>query len=74
MKFCLMLMAVLLLNLPVAPAADNTLTEQEKKDGWLLLFDGQSTKGWMSIKEEPLPGRHVQDALLQPLPRCPHQR
>ncbi|MGK2863194.1 MAG: 3-keto-disaccharide hydrolase [Chitinophagaceae bacterium] len=24
----------------------NTLTEDEKKDGWELLFDGVSTKGW----------------------------
>ncbi|HVZ57255.1 MAG TPA: DUF1080 domain-containing protein [Chitinophagaceae bacterium] len=28
-----------------AIAADNTLTDQEKKDGWELLFDG-TTKGW----------------------------
>jgi cytochrome c len=26
--------------------ADNTLTEKEKRDGWQLLFDGQSLKGW----------------------------
>lgn len=26
--------------------AANTLTEEEKKDGWELLFDGSSTKGW----------------------------
>lgn len=25
---------------------NNTLTDQEKKDGWELLFDGSSTKGW----------------------------
>ncbi len=25
---------------------DNQLTEKEKKEGWVLLFDGQSTKGW----------------------------
>ncbi len=24
----------------------NTLTDQEKKDGWQLLFDGTSTNGW----------------------------
>ena len=29
-------------------AMTTTLTEQEKKDGWELLFDGVSTKGWHS--------------------------
>lgn len=25
---------------------DNTLTDKEKQEGWKLLFDGESTKGW----------------------------
>jgi len=29
-----------------AAKQDNQLTGQEKKEGWVLLFDGQSTKGW----------------------------
>jgi hypothetical protein len=29
-------------------AADNELTAQEKKDGWLLLFDGKSLDDWMN--------------------------
>jgi len=28
--------------------AINTLSDQEKNDGWQLLFDGQTTKGWHS--------------------------
>jgi len=31
-----------------AQTAPNTLSDQEKKDGWMLLFDGHSTKGWHS--------------------------
>lgn len=27
-------------------AMNNTLTDQQKADGWQLLFDGTSTKGW----------------------------
>src|SRR5690554_5391510 len=26
--------------------ADNTLSDQEKEDGWKLLFDGESLNGW----------------------------
>ena len=49
-------------------AADNILTEQEKKDGWVLLFDGQSTTGWMSPQKKPLIDKHVQEGSLNPHP------
>jgi hypothetical protein len=49
-------------------AADNVLTEKEKADGWILLFDGTTTKGWMSPKGEPLPEKHVQNGSLNPHP------
>lgn len=48
--------------------AENNLTEQEQKDGWLLLFDGKTTKGWMSPKGTSLPVSHVQDGSLNPHP------
>ena len=51
-----------------AQGAENTLTEKEKKEGWQLLFDGQTTKGWISTKEKPLPLSHVQDGALNPHP------
>ena len=51
-----------------APAAENELTEQEKKDGWQLLFDGNSTAGWMTPKGKPLPASHVQSGALNPHP------
>lgn len=60
--------ALLLLNAVTAFAADNSLTDKEKQDGWILLFDGQTTKGWMSPKEKPLDNKHVQDGSLNPHP------
>lgn len=35
----------------------NTLTEQEKADGWTLLFDGTSTKGWKAFKGDAFPDK-----------------
>jgi alpha-3'-ketoglucosidase len=53
---------------PYVRAADNELSEQEKEEGWVLLFDGKSTAGWMTPKEKPLPASHVQEASLNPHP------
>jgi hypothetical protein len=40
-----------------AQAAENTLTAAERAAGWMLLFDGTSTKGWRGFKTpEPDPG------------------
>jgi hypothetical protein len=36
------------------PQELNTLTKQEKKDGWKLLFDGSSTKGWHVYGNKPV--------------------
>ena len=36
-------------------AGHNTLTEQEQKDGWRLLFNGKNLDGWMSWRnKQPL--------------------
>jgi hypothetical protein len=51
-----------------ARAAENALTDAEKKEGWQLLFDGKTTSGWMSPKEKPLPNSHVEDGALNPHP------
>ncbi len=61
-------MALLFVSCTAASAAENSLSEQEKKDGWQLIFDGKSTKGWMTPKEKPLPETHVQDGALNPHP------
>src|SRR5215211_3862436 len=56
------LLAILLLLSPVARAADNELTDQEKKDGWILLFDGKSNDGWVSDKTgQPINPANIKD-------------
>jgi hypothetical protein len=53
---------------PAATANDskaNTLTDDEKKAGWKLLFDGKSLDGWHTFKRQDIrPGWHVQDGTL----------
>ena len=47
----------------------NTLTTYEKKEGWQLLFDGTSSKGWKSAKNEAFPakGWTIKDGCLNVL-------
>lgn len=44
----------------------NTLTKQEKQQGWKLLFDGKTTKGWRGAykKEFPAFGWEVKNGTL----------
>jgi hypothetical protein len=39
----------------VANFVPNSLTAYEKKDGWRLLFDGKTNKGWKSAKANAFP-------------------
>jgi len=42
----------------------NVLTDQEKQDGWKLLFDGQSLNGWKNYNEAGITGWSAQDGNL----------
>src|SRR5947209_4021674 len=47
-------------------AAPNQLTAREKREGWKLLFDGQSLAGWRSFGKPAGPdhGWEVKDGML----------
>ena len=65
----LALISFMLIAAP-ATAADNELTDKEKADGWLQLFDGKSLDGWMTSagKESKTP---VEDGCINPH-KCGH--
>jgi len=46
-------------------AADNELSDPERKAGWLLLFDGKTMAGWMN-SDRTTPRTAVQDGALNP--------
>ena len=55
--------------LSAAEPSPNTLTATEKQQGWKLLWDGQTTKGWRAAKgtEFPKQGWEVKDGVLSVL-------
>jgi hypothetical protein len=46
-------------------AADNELSDEEKHDGWILLFDGRSLDGWTTSSQTPS-RRPVENAAINP--------
>ena len=50
-------LGILLCTAAAFAGEHNTLTSQEKADGWQLLFDGYSFEGWKSMKGSPFPTR-----------------
>jgi Domain of Unknown Function (DUF1080) len=49
----------------IAQPAPNTLTANERADGWRLLFDGKTTAGWRGFRRQAMPaGWKVADGAL----------
>lgn len=46
----------------LAEREENTLSEEEKAEGWKLIFDGQTTQGWRGYNQETLPEGWVVEA------------
>ncbi|MEK0444845.1 MAG: hypothetical protein RLZZ399_166 [Verrucomicrobiota bacterium] len=57
----------LLFSAPAWAAENNTLSEQEKSQGWKLLFDGKSTQGWIALGKTVFPekGWKLEDGELR---------
>lgn len=71
-KLVFAVLAVGVGSLAFAADSANTLTEQEQKDGWKLLWDGKTTNGWVSAgncKAFPKKGWVMKDGVLTVLPR-----
>jgi hypothetical protein len=54
MKLLSLSLFVSLLSLPVLNAGPNSLTEAERAEGWILLFDGRSLDGWRGYHSEAI--------------------
>jgi len=61
---------VVLLLAGIVTAEDNQLTEQEKKAGWILLFDGKTLDGWIT-SDQKQSQREVEQESINPH-RCGH--
>ena len=56
---------LLLLGSAALAQKPNTLTRKEKKEGWKLLFDGQTTKGWHTYLRDTVGSKwQVKDGAL----------
>jgi hypothetical protein len=53
MKAGFLAASLLLVLAGSARAADNELTARERREGWILLFDGRTLNGWMTSSRQP---------------------
>ena len=65
MKKMLLFSTLLLFTVAGFSQSPNTLTTKEKQEGWKLLFDGKSTKGWHTYLRDTVGSRwQVRDGAL----------
>src|SRR5688572_8235078 len=55
--FCKIIFVTLLTSFSLTSFSQNTLSEQEKKEGWILLFDGNTTSGWRNFNSDKISSR-----------------
>ena len=65
MRTTLVFAALVLLGHIGIAQTPNTLTNKEKKEGWKLLFDGKTTKGWHTYLRDTVGSKwQIQDGVL----------
>jgi len=55
----------------------NTLTKAEKEQGWNLLFDGETNRGWVNVNNKtnfPEEGWIIQNGMIEAIPNRPGAR
>ena len=68
----LLIALALVTPLRAADTKPNELSAAEKKDGWKLLFDGSTFKGWRGYRKPGLPegGWEIKDGTLKTIPKA----
>jgi hypothetical protein len=66
-KFSLLLSLIAVVSFAFAQKSkDNTLSKKEKKEGWVLLFDGKSTDQWRGYGKQEFPkGWTIEDGAIK---------
>lgn len=75
MKRTLIFLTGLFLVVHSAYCQDNVLSAREKKEGWILLFDGKTSSGWMNAKSKKFPssGWVIKNGMLTVDPQSKQQ-